>query len=102
MNDIPAHLKDKEWYAFVSLELPEDTFSENYQYTFQTAEKAMNIESDVKVECRRAGQHFSDCFISHKEINIQNEVLKISLKFLRAVKGAIKIDIFGVQPVKLN
>ena len=53
--------------------------------------KDKDVESDVKVECERVGNHFSDCFIGSSQINPEKDVLKIKLLFYKEMKGTMKL-----------
>ena len=64
MSTVPAHLRSKEWYVFLSVELEGSIINEEYFYTFQTISKETGIESNVKVKCERTGNHYSDCFLA--------------------------------------
>ena len=91
MRDLPSTLRDKEWYAFLELEVPERNFADKVYVELTTVSITNKTESGRKVECENVGEHLSDCFIARTQINPENEYLKVKLSLMSTMAGKIYI-----------
>jgi hypothetical protein len=59
MDGLSQQLRGNEWYAFLTLQLPQEAFNQRYFYSFTTVEIGTGIESSPKVTCEPEGKHYT-------------------------------------------